>query len=71
MWPIEQLYIELGTIPYHSELNWPITFGNGKMAKIHIFEKVTLYLYFHYPELKLQSLKVSIVGLWKPSGTLR
>mgnify|MGYP001168442125 CR=1 FL=1 len=24
--------------PGHSELNWPITFGNSKMTKMHIFE---------------------------------
>ena len=26
----------------HSKLNWPITFGNSKMAKMHILEKKTL-----------------------------
>ena len=28
--------------PGHSELNWPITFGNSKMTKMHIFEVLAL-----------------------------
>ena len=34
--------------PGHSELNWPITFGNSKMTKMHIFEVLDL-VGLHWP----------------------